>query len=131
MRSAHDVQEILHHRIGRRDHLGVGRIGLLGHDQLGELVGDIGVRALERRTDDGAGLAEQRRAGLVGRLERTAVDALEEVGAVEGRHRDFGEVDVAAVGVVADDAAVGRDADRLQLAGRETVLLDLVDLDVA
>ncbi|KTW14433.1 hypothetical protein SA9_12410, partial [Staphylococcus warneri] len=81
MRLAHDVQEILHHRIGRRDHLGVGRIGLLGHDQLGELVGDIGVRALERRTDDGAGLAEQRRAGLVGRLERTAVDALEEVGA--------------------------------------------------
>ena len=64
-------------------------------------------------------------------LERAAVDALEEVGAVEGRDRDFGEVEVAAVGVVADDAAVGADADGLQLAGRETVLLDLVDLDVA
>ena len=45
--------------------------------------------------------------------------------------RDFGEIEVAAVGVVADDAAVGADADRLQLAGRETVLLDLVDLHVA
>ena len=76
-------------------------------------------------------LAEQRLAGCVGRLERAAVDALEEVGAVEGRDRDFGEVDVAAVGVVADDAAVVADADGLQLAGRKAVLLDLVDLHVA
>ena len=73
----------------------------------------------------------QRLAGCVGYLERAAVDAFEEVGAVEGRDRNFGKVEVAAVGIVADDAAVGADADGLQLAGRETVLLDLVDLHVA
>src|SRR4029434_7450664 len=82
------------------------------------------------RADDGSGLAEQRLSGCVGDFERAAVDALEEVGAVEGRYRDFGEVEVAAVGIVADDSAVGADADGLQLAGREAVLLDLVDLNV-
>ena len=50
--------------------------------------------------------AEQRAAGFVGRLEGAAVDALEEVGAVEVRKRDFGEVEGAAVGIVADDAAL-------------------------
>src|SRR4029079_11834974 len=92
---------------------------------------DIGVGSFQRGADDGPGFAEQGLSGFIGRLERSAVDALEEVGAVEGGNRDFGKVEVAAVGVVADDSAVGADTDRLQLAGGEAVLLDLVDLDVA
>ena len=78
------VQQILNHRVGCGDHLRVGRIGLLGDDQLGELVGDVGVGAFQRRADDRAAAAEQRLAGLVRRLERAAIDALEKVGAVEG-----------------------------------------------
>src|SRR6186713_550155 len=130
-KSAEYVQEILHHRVGGGDDLGIRRVSLLGDDQLGELVGDVGVGSFQRRADDGSGLAVQCLAGCVGYLERAAVDALEEVGAVEGRYRNFGEIQVAAVGIVADDAAVGADADGLQLAGRETVLLYLVDLNVA
>ena len=34
--SPQHVQEVLNHLVAGRDHLGVGRIGLLGHDQLGE-----------------------------------------------------------------------------------------------
>ncbi len=60
-RSSDDVQEILHHRGGRRDDLRVGRIGLLRHDQLAELVRDVGIRRLERAADDLAGRVLQRR----------------------------------------------------------------------
>ena len=55
----------------------------------------------------------------------------QEVRTVEARELDLGEVEIAAVGVVADDAAAIADRNRLQLAGGETVLLDLVDLHVA
>ena len=70
-------------------------------------------------------------AGFVGDGEGAAVQTLQEVGAVEGRHADLGEIDVAAVGVGADDAALVADRDALQLAGGEAVLVELVDLDVA
>ena len=122
---------LLNHLVAGRDHPRVGRIGLLGHDQLGELVGDVGVRALERGAEDLAGRAVDRRAGLVGRLEGAAVDALEVVGAVEVRERDLGEVEGAAVGVAADHPALVVDRHLLQLAGREAVLLQQIDLRIA
>ncbi len=71
-RLSQHVQEILHHRVGSGDDLGVRRIGLLRDDQLGELVGDVGVGSLERRSDNGAALAVQRLSGSVGRLEGAA-----------------------------------------------------------
>ena len=46
--SSQHVQEILHHLVAGRDHLGIGRIGLLRDDQLGEFVGDVRVGAFER-----------------------------------------------------------------------------------
>jgi hypothetical protein len=84
----------------------------LGDDQLGELVGDIGVRSLKRRADDGSSFAKQRLSGFVGRLECAAISPLQEVGAVETGERDFGEIEVTAVGIIADDATVGADANR-------------------
>ncbi len=98
------------------------------------LVNSSAISVLEPSSDEPrmrAALAVQRQTGFVGGLERAAVDALQEVGAVEGRQRDLGEIDVAAVGVVADDATAIGDRHRLQLTGGETVLLDLVDLHVA
>ena len=56
---------------------------------------------------------------------------LRKFGTVEGRDADLGEIDVAAVGIGADDAALVADRNALQLAGGEAVLLQLVDLDVA
>ena len=90
--SAQHVQQILHHRVGSGDHLGVRGIGLLGDDQFGEFVRDVGVGPFQRRADDGAGLAVQRLSGSVGHFERTAVDALEEVGAVEPENNSFVEL---------------------------------------
>src|SRR6188508_902767 len=99
-RLSQHVQEILHHRVGSGDDLGVRRIGLLGDDQLGEFVGDVGVGSLERGPDYGSTLAVQRLAGSVGRLEGAAIGTLEEVGAVEVGQRDFGEIKVSAVRVI-------------------------------
>jgi hypothetical protein len=50
---------------------------------------------------------------------------------IEGRECHLSEIDIAAVRVVADDAAAIADRDRLQLTGGEAVLLDLIDLHVA
>src|SRR3954471_6459201 len=54
---ADDRQQFLRHLVGRRDRLGVGRIGALGDDHVRELVAEIGVRAFERRRGDDAGTA--------------------------------------------------------------------------
>src|SRR5580700_12225032 len=51
-------QQALHHLIGGRHHLGAGRIGLLGHDQMTELRGDIDVGGLDRVAHDLAGRRE-------------------------------------------------------------------------
>ena len=63
--SAQHVEEVLNHLVGRGDDAGIGRISLLGDDQLGELVGDIGVGALQRGADDLARRPEDCRAGFV------------------------------------------------------------------
>src|SRR5579883_765814 len=84
-RSLQRVQEGLNHLVGRRDHLGVRRIGLLGYDQLGELVGDVGVRSLERRAGDRARGADDRGPRFGGGLIGAAVQRLQVVGAVEMR----------------------------------------------
>src|SRR4029078_12397615 len=68
---------------------------------------------------------------LVGRLEGAAVDALEAIGAVEGRQRDLRQVDGAAVRISADHATLVVDRYRLQLARGKPVLLQQIDLDVA
>ena len=81
--------------------------------------------------DDLAGRVVGRGAGFVGCLEGAAVEALEVVGAAEVRQRDLGEVDRAAVGIGADDAALVVDRDRLQRAGGEAVLLQQIDLRAA
>src|SRR3954468_6424871 len=73
--SADHVQEVLHHLIAGGDDAGIGRIGLLGNDQLAELVSDVGVRSFERAADDLARRAQDRGAGLVGGREGTAVEA--------------------------------------------------------
>ena len=59
--SAQHVQQILNHAVGCGDHFGVRGIGLLGHDQLGELIGNVGVGAFKRRAADGAGGTDDRR----------------------------------------------------------------------
>ena len=125
------VQEILNHLVGGGDDAGIGRVGLLGDDQLGELVGDVGVGAFERGADDLARRAIDGRARSIGDLEGAAVDALEIVGAIEVRERDLGELERAAVRVAADDAPLVADRDLLQLAGGEAVLLQQVDLHTA
>src|SRR5262249_44873282 len=119
------------HLVRGGDDARVRRIGLLRDDQFGELIADVGVRSLQRRADDTARGVAERGAGLVGDLEGAAVDAAQEVRTIEARELDFGEVEVAAVRIVADDAAAVADRNRLQRAGRETVLLYLVDLHVA
>ena len=49
---AQHVQEVLNHLVAAGDHPRIGRIGLLRHDQLGELVGDVGIGAFERGAYD-------------------------------------------------------------------------------
>src|ERR1700730_12911089 len=50
--SLDDREQALDHLIGGRHDAGVGRIGLLRHDQLTELGRDVDVRGLERAADD-------------------------------------------------------------------------------
>ena len=126
-RSAYYAQQALNHVVGRGDDLGVRRIGLLGHDQLGEFVGDVGVRAFERRAADRAGRTGDRRARLIGHGKGPAVECLEVVGAVEMRQRDGGEIDVLTVGERSDHEPAIVDRDRLKLAGGVAVLGDGVD----
>ena len=58
---ADHVQGFLQHLVGSRDDAGAGRIGLLGNDQLGEFVRNIGIGRLKRPTDDaGTGQVENR-----------------------------------------------------------------------
>src|SRR6202035_5462826 len=45
-------QQALHHLVGGGHHLGARRIGLLGHDHMTELGGDIDVGGLDRAADD-------------------------------------------------------------------------------
>src|SRR5262245_40923961 len=104
--STDHVEQVLHHLVAGGDDAGVGRIGLLGDDQLAELVGDVGVRPFERAADDLARCAQDRGAGLVGGREGTAVEALEHIRAVETGERDLGEIDGAPVGIAADEAAL-------------------------
>src|SRR4051812_43672917 len=66
---AQHVQEVLNHLVRGGDDPGIGRVGLLGHDQLSEFVGDVGVGALERGADDLARRTQDGGAGLVGDLE--------------------------------------------------------------
>src|ERR1041384_7419419 len=72
--SAQHVEDVLHHLIAGGDDAGIRRVGRLRDDQLGELVGDVDVRALERRADDLARRAEDRRTGTVGDRERAAAE---------------------------------------------------------
>ena len=62
---AQHVQEILQHRVGGGDDLGVRRVSLLSDNQLGELVGDIGVGSFQRGADDGSGQALYGKAGTI------------------------------------------------------------------
>src|SRR5690348_8926777 len=73
------VQKILRHLVGGRDDLGVRRIGLLSDDQLGEFVGDVDVRRLERSGRNLPGGSEYRRTGFVGHREGAAVESLKEI----------------------------------------------------
>src|SRR5580704_6418064 len=45
-------QQALDHLVGNGHHLGVGRVGLLRHDQLTKLGGDVDVRPFERAARD-------------------------------------------------------------------------------
>ena len=47
-----DVEQILDHLVAGRDHARVGRIGLLGDDELGEFLGDVGIGAFHRGADE-------------------------------------------------------------------------------
>src|SRR5215472_18287937 len=53
--SLNDRQQALNHLIGGGHHLGAGRVGLLRHDQMAELGGDIDIGGFERVADDLAG----------------------------------------------------------------------------
>src|SRR3984957_3435232 len=130
-KSADDVQEILYHLVGGRDDFRIGRVGLLGHDELAELVGDIDIRGFERAADDLAGRVQQGGTGVCRRLVGAAVELIEVVLAVEVRERDLGERYRAAVRIGADDPPLLVDRDRLQLACRGAVLRQQVHLDGA
>src|SRR5438270_10107051 len=87
------VQEILNHLVARRDHLGIGRVGLLGDDELGKLVGHVGIGALERRAQYLSRRAKDGRSRLVGLLKSAPIEAFEKIRAVEFRERNFRKID--------------------------------------
>src|SRR5258708_2254773 len=63
--SAQHVHQILNHAVGCGHHLSVRGIGLLGHDQHGELIGAVGLVAVTRRAAHGAGDPEPRLLAMV------------------------------------------------------------------
>src|SRR5580700_1107182 len=91
--SLDDGKQALDHLIGSRHDLGVGRIGLLRHDQLAELRRDIDVRGLERASDDFAGRGVDRIAGLRRSSIGLAVERLQRVLTVESRQCDVRQGD--------------------------------------
>src|SRR5882724_13395363 len=122
------VQEILNHLVGGRDNSGIGRVGLLGDDQLRELVGDIGIGPLKGGPYDLARRSVNGGTRPVRHLEGATVDACEIIGTIECSERDVRELERSPIRVAANDAPAGSDRDLLQLAGREAVLLQEVDL---
>ena len=87
------IDQRLQHLIGRGDDLGIGLVGPLRDDQIGEFLRDVDGRALERGGGDltggaGAGLAQQEGAGVVGLEVDVAGLRREAVGVGECRDRD-------------------------------------------
>src|ERR1700692_4856221 len=122
------LQQALDHLIGSRHDARVGRIGLLRHDQVAELSRDVDVGSLDRAAFDRAGMAIDRRTRSEGGRIGTAVERLQGVLTVEGCKRDLRQRNGLAIRERAGDLVLAVDRNRLQLAGGETILLELADL---
>src|SRR5882724_9294634 len=97
------VQEILNHLVGGRDNSGIGRVGLLGDDQLRELVGDIGIGPLKGGPYDLARRSVNGGTRPVRHLEGATVDAFEIIGTIECSERDVRELERSPIRVAAND----------------------------
>src|SRR4051794_6014921 len=127
-RSALEVDQVLEDLVGAGDHAAVGLETTLGDDQPGELLGEVDVRHLQRAGVQHAattrpGLADHRGAGVVPDAEGTVAGLLEAAGVVERRHRQLADRLAQPVAVDAGDRAVVTQAEGLQGAHREAVLL--------
>src|SRR6185437_13812002 len=133
--SANEVIGHLQQVVGRRDDLGIGLVGTLRLDQLGELGGDVDIGAFDARGNDGpgavlAGCVDRRRAARHGRAEGVAVLRLQAVVVREADERDLKLGLARAVVEIERDEAVRIDVEVAERSGRQAILLRRDEVDV-
>ena len=89
-----DPNDLFQHLVCRGQDTGIGRIGALGDDHAGKLLGDVDGRGFQSLGGDHAGTARVRcieddLAGVVGYREGVAVACLEAAGVGELGERDL------------------------------------------
>src|ERR1700722_9289952 len=92
-----DRKQALDHLIGGGHYFSVGRVGLLRHDQLAELCGDIDIGRFQFATHDFSGRRIKRTSGFRCRRESLAVERLQRILTVECGKRNVSKGDSLAV----------------------------------